>query len=1210
MTLLKKIYKTLNGWILFFVLAIFIIVLYMFSYRCYNKKEGFNMDYSFQPFPNIKSNMITKMQTLGYDLSGLSDQYDKARKSLNQCITDYEDTFYKNNGSSSPSGQGSVTGDTQSGNSRPTTDFGQKIIDIFIKNANDIVLDPKLSGINTDTTDGLFKTQFGGTISDVSSNIMKGKDGTLDVIENGDTKKLSDLSMFGLLNYYQAKIYIITEWYFYYNNTPTIDVTSIKVVTSSTGGDVLAAYNKRVIDLKNAVNVSVDKSAALAKADGDLNGCDAHWKCPGRWDYKNGKSSEKDAATIKEALLRDGNPGDTKNYADLSLSDLKAKLDTVQAADKTQQASDTEKTNVSQAAAQNVYATYRKNALNDLPSLLSDILKNTAKQMTVINNTIATIKKLVDSFVASYKAKAMRITIIDAMYKQTANPVYDLDMTKLQQFVKAVAPRFFESGDSFDVTQIDDYTGNIIDSIDKMHILNRFNDAKNVQSGNTSTYSLMQQMFKFADTNKAFFEDPIAKSDKNFEQLKIYTYTFENANAIHFIVDLYYFDLLFVNEKIYDYIKIKLYQNADGSVLSSSSPGMDKLTLKADMNNFDAKIDGGNPNDSVLSSDIIKYSTAHLNFLLNIRNFLFMLFVRMGIMTEYVFDYSTYNQFLLDKGIPTDGLLHTKIEYMDALKKTNVYTDADIHYEMEKYIYILCKYNLTHIRDAYYTEYNSYTSDPQTLTNLSQGGRIYKTALQYISYIESSNKFTQNATLIYKDIFARYQDPATDPSNFPFKLTADNPVIVKNVKLHDECLLLRDEIKAYLYLPTYFGNGSLNGCYNDPKNSIFSQLFNTTNPSSSSSPFEISIVTRKTGAKSDPMLDQYGAVVNCINDTVAYNNVNDASYDTITLKPYNTDGAYHCYAGYENKKLQADLIQQNSVQPDISKCYISDDKNIAENTITYKVNPLKFDPVKDTLIFKGCYATSDVSNNIYNTIPHKIGDDLSQIVLTYPNDPNAAIKECQRRVKDENDKKRTNYDIFGITNDTEDTNLLYCYAGNVKFDANYAIDSRLARSDYTRGCNVIYPGPNNYMVFQDVSASLNSCKTESQIQLDKYNDLKTNWLNTNIKSQMDSLKVLDSQISDIDRRFPIQFKVSSTYLVKSGGSQPPNIKINNTDRSSPGISTPGGKPKSMNTCKLDLYLAQGPKGDDGGMGKQGGVGNAGKVGNDGLYGHDGYWGNH
>jgi hypothetical protein len=117
-------------------------------------------------------------------------------------------------------------------------------------------------------------------------------------------------------------------------------------------------------------------------------------------------------------------------------------------------------------------------------------------------------------------------------------------------------------------------------------------------------------------------------------------------------------------------------------------------------------------------------------------------------------------------------------------------------------------------------------------------------------------------------------------------------------------------------------------------------------------------------------------------------------------------------------------------------------------------------------------------------------------------------------------------------------------------------------------------------------------------------------LNTNIKSQADSLKVLDSQISDIDRRFPIQFKVSSTYLVKSGGSQPPNIKINNTDRSSPGISTPGGKPKSMNTCKLDLYLAQGPKGDNGGMGKQGGVGNAGKVGNDGLYGHDGYWGNH
>lgn len=1195
-------------------------------------------------YPNIKRNAIIKLQGEGYDISGLDVKYNSICSDINDSIAKYKSVFKLNQPSN-------------------MTDFVYTFAKNFVYSDNDFILDSTKTGIDAGAL-GLpssqggknpFKLEFGGLTDSTGSKITKAKSGTVDFIENSeDTFKLTDLSPFGLLNYYYLKLYVVTEWYMFYVNGPTIAVTDVKGVPDK-WQEIL---DKRKADIEIASQVESAQHKKWKDAYDDS--CGNKDECPGRYQYEKDQKSNLDRDTAAKNALINGNPNayNDPNGA-LSVKDLQANIKdgAIKAAADLKTAQD---------AAQNAYQIFRASALTSLPGLIPGILAGISKNIEVVQNVNTAIKKLTDSFTASYAAKASRILYLTSLQNSSYSSPEDI--------VKKAVPRFFESSQSFDINQIEDFKGYIGDDIKKLHLLNSFNGAydipvnisspvSNAAPGQapqtktaapkvTSANALITSIIDNANANITYFTDPLVKSDERFRQLDKYIYTYENCNAINYLIDIYYRDITFLSDKVYAYLIDSVYQKSNSpvpdsplcnlskdSAKSPSSQSTEECIISPDniymyMKNierkmFDAKgkmidlelINVNDDDDSTKDyKNIIAYSAQTIDKLLNIRNFAFMLFVRCGLMIKYVFDnYAVYTK-QNSTETPIDGSLYTIGEFAVLCTKTRIFTESNTQFEIERFVYYLSEVCLKNIHDQLYNEYTGrYLVKPKQLINISQGINVYDTALQYISYIESTNKFTQNIIMIYEKVNTSFNlklnainsDIAYCNSTFSkFKsnnltldvnafdvytyvnipLTLSSGVKISpppNEELLQKCRSIRDKLKNYLYLPTYFSNGSLNGCYQDPTRN---NVFNDDNS------FQIGVVTTTTGSKSDPKADRYGAVVNCINDTVAYNNVNNTKYDTVTLKPYGiTSDAYYCYAGMNSDLKPKPGSSAFVNETDVSKCYIDKGVNIADTTITYSVNPMQFDPVKDNIIFRGCYATSDISSGIYNTLPHQIGGDLSWYVLN--GDPNAAIKQCQQLVQNENKKGNKNYDIYGITSDPNNTNLLYCFAGNSKFDAAHALDSNLARSDYTRGCNVQYPGPGNYMVFQDGSAALNSCKTTSQTALDKYNDAKTSWLNTNITHQTDSLKLISGLMDEIDKRFPVKFEISNTNLVKSGFNKPDKYITIDT----------GSADASLNKFKLNIYLNQGPIGNTGDKGDQGRIGND-TIGDAGLPGHQGYYG--
>jgi len=1314
-------------WVL--ILAILAILMYLFIKSVTKQQEGattFNsvpmglkdIQSVLPEFPNIKKNAIIKLAGEGYDLTTLSDSYNTVKTDIIKSITTYNQTM-----SELESGRNS--------------DFVYKFATTFVKNDNDIQLNFEFDSINagvirspfklgnttlvgSDPNNGnnkinIFKDYFGGVVLNDDKitliKILPSKSGNIDCIENSTDMKISDFSVFGLLNYYFLKLYVITEWYMFYINAPTVSVSNLKSDSSDKLTTEMAELERQLADAAAAQDAQHTKWL-----DAYNNSCGNKDECPGRYRYEKEQKSNLDVATGK------------RNAIDTQIADLKKKIEE-------QGKTDAADTKTLQEKAVVDYATLRAKVLSSLPGLIPAILKDISGNMMVINKIKIGIQKLTESYIASCKANKTRENVIKAL--KNTNSAEDI--------IKNTIPGFLDKNNKFDIAQIEDFDGDITKNIDKMHILNAFNSAypkRNTssiitdedeaepnnqdQSGPApevkpptptpeaelvSINESIKSMIENANVNIEYLTDPYVKSEILFREMDKYTLTYKNCNAFNYILDVYYRETDMASQ-IFDYFIDKYFRNGktDSNDIenrqnlklcnilvnsSSKSPSPDLCNPPANYDNmytylviiernlFDLK-----KKEPVLKklenleedtvNKITEFATVYINRLMNIRNFTFMLYVRISMMFKYITDNLIYTNVnvngSLDGSMPTgrpiDSGLYQIGDYVEFMRKSRIFSDAKTYYEIERYIYYLSEISLYKIYrdlDLQYTK--KYIVNPKKIVNLSQGNDIYNNALQYLSYIESSNKYTNNMENIYKSIYSSFNNnkkysiirPTNDNNGNPIISTffysmnvveyivqdieycnnafssiepkyltsfldefdavkyrkmntkmdikTENDVVktipIPNLSLVQTCRDVRDKLKNYLYLPTYFSNGYLNGCFKDETRG---KVFNDNNS------FKIGVVSKLTGSKKDPKQDKYGAIVNCINDTVAYNNVNNTNYDTVTLKPYGTSNdAYYCYAANKNDTIYSSSpgTSQLIKESDVSKCYIDKNENVANTTISYSVNPLQFDPKTDKLVSKGCYATSDIPNKIYNTLPHQVGGDLSTLLLYNRSDPNAAAKECQRLVAEQNTKYKKDYNIYGLTTDPNDTQRLYCFAGNTKFDATHALDPRLARSYYTKGCNVEYPGPGNYMIFQDTVVSDNSCKTDSQIKLEKYADIKTKWLNTNIKNQTDGLKMVSNMIDEIDKRFPIKFEISSINLVKNGSAQAPKLEVDRTS-SSPGVSTrnPGTVPEDLglNKIKLNIWLAQGLKGDIGEIGNQGRNGNTGKIGDVGLPGHQGYHG--
>jgi hypothetical protein len=1216
--------------LMIFILAICVLILLYISYKQFYKKnkEGLddNSSISFPPFPITQTQTIKSLAQLdpSYDMRGLNDQYKTVCDGINSSISKYITAFDKYN-------------------SNKETDLISDFTSTFVKSFNNVsiyglglyagTIFPWIWRDMTDKTQAYgaavgnvattsFRDQFGG-FDITNGKIIPGKDGTLDFVEKSTTFKLTDFSPFARLNYYYLKLYIIIEWYMFYLQTPTFDAASVTAVQTTT---VQAALARRSQDIKDAKQIADAQFYKWRKAYNAS--CGDRGRCPGRFDYEIEQKKKLDKYNAYTNSLINGDPSSTNQYNRLSLDAL-------------QKAANDEKTNAKtlQTAAQTTaiadYKKFRDNAVNALPKLIPNILNDISGSIINIKNIALAISKLTDSYIASYEAKESRL-----IYIKSLNSLNNMNDAQISQFITNIVPRFSKFTNSFDITQIDDYNGSITDSgnIEKFHLLSKFNDEfnklidANSAAGSTGVSSLINAMQRSMITNKAYFTDPTVIKTPEFRKLNKYSYTFENCNAINYIADVYYRIINAFIPLVYNYVIKNYYKPPIDH--PESPPDLCDLT-----NNSSYFTSGGSNSPASLNKcngisyndvynmmkcleyhvfnhnnnvSLISYSEYYIDRLLNVRNFMFMLFIKCEAMLEYVITNSIYSQ-VNSADIPLDGSLYTIGEYINKGYNT-IYFDYQNQMDIARFIYLLSYIGLNKIKEDLNSQFSN--------SKLSQSQNVLLNSKQYIAFIESSKKYTDNINFLYQKIYTNLNNPVT-PVQWPssigsigafisndmsYSMTNFKPELLMNnldqfnpnnltkieYKLYDGNPMgqatndtfykytsnIINDIQDFLNLPTYFANGSIGGCYSDnrDRNLVFTDA----------NSFQMSIVTNSTGSGTSG----YGAVVNCINDTVAYNSINNSNYDVITLKPYNNDSsAFYCYASNKTTVLNSSPGSSNfKVPTDISKCLIDDPANIADTTIIYNVDAPKFDP-NSTITPKGCYDVSNVAQGVYNTLPHRLGGDL-----TKDPSPLSLGEKCQKLVQDSNNNKNTTYDIYGITSNPNNTNEVNCFAGNKAFDAAHALDSNLQRDDYSLGCNINHPGVGNYLIFQD-AAAVTGCQTTSQDILDQYNKLKTDWLNENIKNQTDNLKTVSGLINDIMKKFPVKFNVSQTFLVKPGNkiSQSNPIEIDNTPDSIP------------NNINLKLYLMQGKQGDPGGNGIQGVVGNN-TIGDEGLPGYKGYYG--
>jgi hypothetical protein len=438
---------------------------------------------------------------------------------------------------------------------------------------------------------------------------------------------------------------------------------------------------------------------------------------------------------------------------------------------------------------------------------------------------------------------------------------------------------------------------------------------------------------------------------------------------------------------------------------------------------------------------------------------------------------------------------------------------------------------------------------------------------------------------------------------------------------------LNGMFNKYLNSTFYIGNAKLYGCFDGNISNYYSSLGfsefidNKNNPTQGKESTLISYVNNKDANGNDT---KYGAIVNCINDTLAHNKLISADatpgisakndpklYDLVSIVPYNnsdsnkiaTIDTYSCYAGKSsNFKKTKDVPKPTIGLSDLDKCSLkyldSDgnknkdfDNNLKSTTVIYKIDASNQNDSNE-VSFLGCFKKSIPDMGIYNTLPNFIGN-ISGSSYSNPGELMGVIK---RLVNNYNESFGTNYDIYGITTNVENTLELDVYAGNSKVDATYA---QYAKNDgYQENCNIYFPGSDNYMIYQNKTTIADPCLTNEVNHVKNYTDLLTEYLNKNIKSQQETISEMGVDINLLQNLFPIKFSVSNISNSKDNASL--SIDKEKSIEFDPNAN-------SIRTCALNLLLKEGPPGIKGDPGISGEKGKNTK-GLPGDIGNAGYWG--
>jgi len=531
-------------------------------------------------------------------------------------------------------------------------------------------------------------------------------------------------------------------------------------------------------------------------------------------------------------------------------------------------------------------------------------------------------------------------------------------------------------------------------------------------------------------------------------------------------------------------------------------------------------------------------------------------------------------------------------------------TMCDLIYKQIRYNVSVFLYEIVNSENFFYKT-SSTASSSKGLT-INTGAQVKQTFLLFSNMynsVKNSQKDLAYLSTTYTSFFAgtSFVDRTLTPS--------------KNDKGID---FVKKNLEVYINTVFYFNNATLYGCFGDNDKTMLNSmgLSNTVNiaapgqagndtPSGNYQYGDTpTVISNVNNYDSEGILQKYGAVSNCINNTVAYNYLNKKNFDIISLKPLQTSDSnidmYTCYAGTSAKFNEA-FPDGSAPNLDINKCTINYldssgvkqaktlNSNLNNNTVIYKIDSVVNYP--PTIVPKGCFARNVPELGIYNTLPHFIGNIPSSESYT---DPGDLIQKAANMVDKYNSSFNTHHDVFGLTNNMFDSLTLDVYAGTYKFDANYAFHA--PKDVYQPNCNVYNPGSDNFMIFQKKELSTDACIDKQVSNLQNYNDLLTAYLKVNVNTQQNLLNQMQTDVNMLDNLFPIKFSISGISNSKVFS----DISVNYGFKSSPSSD------KSSKTCYLNLTLKEGPPGSEGNKGNAGiGKNTVGAVGADG---NAGYWG--
>jgi len=523
--------------------------------------------------------------------------------------------------------------------------------------------------------------------------------------------------------------------------------------------------------------------------------------------------------------------------------------------------------------------------------------------------------------------------------------------------------------------------------------------------------------------------------------------------------------------------------------------------------------------------------------------------------------------------------------------------------------------------------------------------KIFENMLQTVKngelYITDMNNKYQNITLIasIKDSNGKifFKELNEDTSERGFWSIKSNAITNEGLDFYNPAFKrITNSINNYLNTVFYFGNAKLYGCFKGNFSNYYSsmglakeikgdKLVNGDKPT---------LISYVNNIDTNGNVTKYGAITNCINNTIAHNsliNINntpgstDANttpgssniestkvpFDLVSIVPYNTTqnekngstiDTYACYAGNSSKFNDKKDVKPTINIKDMNTCAINytDDNgvinpeynnNLTNNTIIYKIDDSKNND-SEKVAFLGCYKKNIPELGVYGTLPNFIGT-LSGSSFSKPTE---IMNACKKLVDQYNDGMGTDYDVFGITTNPSDSFSLDCYAGSSQIDAKYA---KYKKNDaYTENCNIYFPGTDNFIIFQDKDKVRNECLTKEVDNLQKYNDKLTKYLNSNITQQQKLIANIGMDINLLNNMIPVKFSVSGISNSKDFAS----IAINK--EKSTGFDS---NDSILRTCSLEIKVKEGPPGIKGDLGVSREKGKNTK-GADGDIGNAGYWG--